>query len=163
MVETTCKHWIPHRPGRGRFNTRIQGHALKKSVWVCKACRAWHRAAEQTAKGRPAGCKQCQGKDFFFFDSGGEAQRFMALWFALDGGRIEALEHHPRFPLLVVDARTGKPVQIGYYEADSKYVENGLVVVEDFKPKDPRAQDPVFKLKRRIIEATHGFTISVVS
>ena len=76
----------------------------------------------------------------------------MQLWFMLDHGEIDALEHHPRFPILVSDTRSGKPVQAGVYEADSSYRRDGELVVEDFKPKSVKAQDPVFKLHSCLVK-----------
>lgn len=144
-------------PGAG-FNTRQEGYGRSRRIWVCLQCRIRHEHAKPTECRAP----DCLSGSFFMFDSAGECQRFMSLWFQQDHGLITSLRHHPRYDLHTVTAG-GVPLKVAYYEADSVYIRDGLTVVEDFKPGDPKALDPVFKLKRRIFEAQYGLTIRIVS
>ena len=161
----TATHWVHNRGGTHRraaqqFAHRSEGYQRKRRVWVCVNCRAWHDA-------KPAGCigTGCLSGSFLHFDSTVEAQRFVQLWMLQDHGEIQrgTLRHHPRYPLCV-PGPSGAPIEVCRYEADSTYVtQAGLRVVEDVKPRDPKAQDPVFKLKRRLFEAQYGVEITIVS
>lgn len=153
----------PGQAGRGGFQTRVEGHQRSRKVWICLACRAWLEP-EQTGgpKGKPAACHQCGGSSYLFFDSAIEGQRFARLWFMQDTGEITGLKHHPRFELHTVNPGD-QVVRVGVYEADSEYWRDGQHIVEDVKPRDEAAQDPLFKWKRRHFEAEYGLTIYIVS
>lgn len=84
------------------------------------------------------------------FDSQGEKGRHAELEWLQREGLISNLEHHPpAFKLVVND------VHITTYEADWRYVENGQVVIEDWKgwPNE------TYPLKKRLMLAVHGIAI----
>jgi hypothetical protein len=145
----------PLRGPRGTFRSRTGGFQQAQHVWICQGCRAW-------AKGqRPAECVHCNCPDLWHCDSAGEAKRFMQLLFRQDIGDIIDLEHHPRFPILVEGPAGPKPILT--YEADASYQHAGKLVVEDVKPSDPRAQDPIFRLKRKLFEHQYATQITLVA
>jgi len=170
---TTAQHYIPGRRwsrASAPFATRLEGANRSRKVWVCPACRRWHnpeRRGEGKRPGRPVACRGCGEKQLLFFDSTGEAQHFMRLWLLQDHDRVRGLKHHPRFAL-VCPARAGGLHVVGHYEADVEYEERDRAgewqhFVEDFKPKSEEAQDPLFKWKRRHVEAQYGIRIRIVS
>jgi len=159
------------RSGAGAFGTRLEGANLAHKVWLCRACYAWHWAERDgwdAPRKKPPACRECGERQFLHFDSRGEAQRFVHLMRDQRHGLVRKLRHHPRFPLHVPDP-SGTPRKFAVYEADSYYQRldeasgEWLDVVEDFKPADPKAQDPQFKLKRRAFELQHGIAITIVS
>jgi hypothetical protein len=87
------------------------------------------------------------------FDSKREAARWKALGLLLAAGRIRNLEHHKAYKLQV----GGK--LICRYEADFVYEEyaHGVwaTIVEDCKGY----RTPVYRLKRKLMEAVHGIEI----
>jgi ribosomal protein S8 len=90
--------------------------------------------------------------DGITFDSLMESRRYACLKLLLAAGAIDALEVHPRYPLVVNDTN------IGSYIADFRYRENGKVVVEDTK-SDTTRKLPVYRLKRKLMKALHGIDI----
>jgi hypothetical protein len=86
------------------------------------------------------------------FASKREAKRYGELKALQDAGVISRLELQPAFPLVVAE------VVVGVYKADFAYVENGRRVIEDVKG----VRTPVYRLKKRIVEAYHKVTIREV-
>lgn len=185
-MSPSATHWVPDR-GRRRgqpYRSRLEAHQSARGVWLCARCRRWHEKGTGGLplgeKGRPKQCagERCGSKELLRFDSAKEAQRFAHLLVLQDAGHISGLVHHPRYPLCVLDAASGKPVEFAAYEADSEYRDrDGALVVEDVKGvRDPElepdaarraklreALDPVFRVKRRAFEAAYGVTVRLVS
>lgn len=64
----------------------------------------------------------------------------------LQQGKIKNLELQPRVPLMVNGQK------IGYYVGDFRYTtDDGRVVLEDVK--SPATVTPIYKLKKKILEA----------
>lgn len=147
------------RNGGGAFRTRVEGHQRSRKIWVCTHCRGWN----ESTTGKPDECISCKGPNKFFAkcDSAVEAERLASLWFQQDQGLISNLRHHPRYDLVVPNGE-GELLIVAVYEADFSYERNEELMVEDVKPRSPDAQDPVFKLKRKMFEHQFGITIRIV-
>lgn len=83
------------------------------------------------------------------FDSAKESRVYSELLLRQRAGEIAALELQPRFDIII----NGK--KCGFYKADFRYREAGNVVILDVKG----FKTPVYKLKKKIIEAMYGITI----
>ena len=90
------------------------------------------------------------------FDSAKEASRYAALKLLHQAGHITALELQPTFPLWVLGA-SGHPVHVGAYLADFRYWDGTKEVVEDVK--SPITATPLYRLKKKMVEAIYGITI----
>lgn len=88
------------------------------------------------------------------FDSQAEGRRYSELKLLLFAGEIGFLEYQPRFAIEV------NGVKVCTYTADFAYLEKGLKVVEDVKSKP--TMTPVYRLKKKLMKAVHGITISEV-
>jgi hypothetical protein len=139
---------------RRTFATRKQGQGMAKRSWICAGCNASYSE-------RPKRCERCGVPDMLGFDSEKELRRYAELLLLQRAKQIKALTVHPSYPLIVRD-RSGGETAIGRYEADFSYSENDAIVVEDVKPKDPRAHDPVFVWKRKHFEAQYGIELRIV-
>jgi len=84
--------------------------------------------------------------DGILFHSKGEARRYGELKMLERAGEISDLELQPEFVLLDGFVRDGKRIQAIKYRADFKYVEDDIVVIEDFKGKETAE----FKIKRKL-------------
>ncbi len=89
--------------------------------------------------------------DGIVFDSKKEANRYLELKLLERSGHISDLGLQPKFPHMVNGIKTFT------YIADFKYLERGRTVktVEDVKG----FKTPMYKLKKRIIEADYQFKI----
>ena len=100
------------------------------------------------------------------FASKKEAARFLELQLWQKHGQIADLECQPVFPLHVLELwRSGAPIVIttvGRFTADFRYtnLQTGEVVVEDVKSSATRTE--AYRLRKRLVEAIHGITISEV-
>lgn len=82
--------------------------------------------------------------------SKGEAGRCDTLHLWQRAGEISGLDREPSFPIVV----NGK--KICTYKADFSYFDiTGEHVIEDFKGM----KTPVYRLKKKLVEATHGVKI----
>lgn len=91
--------------------------------------------------------------DGIMFASKGEARRYEYLSTQHRLGLIHDLELQPEYPLVVAGITIGKYIgDFRYYRAD------GEMVVEDFKGMPT----PIYRLKRRFVEAFYGFKITEV-
>lgn len=89
------------------------------------------------------------------FDSGKEAARYEVLLLLERAGKISQLRHHVRYPLEV------NGIVICEYECDFVYLdEHGRRHIEDVKCKATITQ--LYKIKRRLMAATHGITVEEV-
>lgn len=86
------------------------------------------------------------------FDSKAEAKRYGDLLLLERHGKIRALELQPSFPITI------KGVKVFTYRADFAYERDGQTVVEDVKG----VRTPVYKLKKRCVEAEYGVQIREV-
>jgi len=103
------------------------------------------------------------------FDSKREATRYRQLRLLEAAGEITAIEVQPRFPLNVVElfriTTAAAPMPIvtcGHYTADFRYIvrASGEVVIEDVKSGPTKTTS--YRLRKRIVEAVHGISISEV-
>lgn len=90
--------------------------------------------------------------DGIVFDSKREAARYQELKLLQMAGKIESLELQPVYQLLVKSGRS-----VGKYRADFRYfdVETQEWIVEDSKG----VRTPVYRLKRKIVEAVYDIRI----
>lgn len=93
--------------------------------------------------------------DGISFDSKREAARYGELCVLEKSGSISFMMFQPEFPCVV----NGK--LICKYRADFEYTENGARVTEDVKSK-VTAKLPVYRIKKKLVEALHGITITEV-
>lgn len=84
-----------------------------------------------------------------YFPSKKELTRWQHLQLLERDGKIEQLQRQVKFAIVVND------IPICDYIADFVYIENGKQVVEDAKG----VQTPAFRLKRKLLHATHGIDI----
>lgn len=96
--------------------------------------------------GHKYGAKKAQ-IDGYVFDSLSEAAHYRELCLLQKAGHISGLEVHPRFMLQKgFKDRAGKTHRPIYYEADFKYLENGVEVISDVKG----VETPAFRLKLKL-------------
>lgn len=140
-----------------RFKSKTDALRRAQPVWVCLKCS--HETTEKpgVTDGRVTILDPCQlcGGDFHRFPSGTEGRRYKALLLERGCGMISELELQPVFPVVI----NGKKV-FKYY-ADFRYLRGGVRIVEDVKGSEKAVTD-VFKLKKKIVEAVYGISITVV-
>ena len=90
--------------------------------------------------------------DGYRFDSKAEARRYGELKLLHELGHIHKLTVHPRYTLLDAFECKGIRYRSIVYEADFRYVENGVNVVEDCKG----ARTAVFNLKEKLFLNRYG-------
>lgn len=84
-----------------------------------------------------------------WFASKGEAGRYSELLLLLAAGQIKDLTLQTKYYLVVNN------INIGTYIADFVYIENGEIVVEDFKG----VRTPVYRLKAKLMWALYRIKI----
>lgn len=97
--------------------------------------------------------------DGIVFDSKAEAGRYSYLKALERTGHISALGLQPEYPI-VVNRLDGERALIAHYRADFEYVHvaTGRHVVEDVKGM----KTPVYRLKKKLVEALYGFKITEI-
>lgn len=97
------------------------------------------------------------------FASKAEARRYQQLRLLEKAGEIKGLEVQPKFKLLVPECGSGFDVQVGHYVADFRYRQGpkGVLVIEDVKSKPTKTA--IYRLKKKMVEATHGIQITEVA
>ena len=100
--------------------------------------------------------------DGYTFDSKKEAQRYAELKLMQQVGAIRDLELQPSFSLFAAVLTPNafvQSVEVSAYRADFRYysVEHGAVIVEDVK--SPATATPLYRLKKRLLEANYGIEI----
>ncbi len=92
------------------------------------------------------------------FDSKKEAIRYGWLIYRQKIGEISDLRWQVRFPITVTNLSTGELTECGAYIADFVYLDvaSRTVIVEDVKG----VKVAVYRLKKKLIEALHGITIT---
>ena len=94
--------------------------------------------------------------DGIVFDSKRESQRYHELKLMQLAGEITGLELQPAFDLVVRDTFIGK------YLGDFRYADKrGNIVIEDVKSSATRT--PLYRLKRKIVEAIYHIEITEVT
>ena len=95
------------------------------------------------------------------FASQKEARRYQELRLLERAGTIQNLQPQFRLPLLAHGP--DGPVPVGYYLADFYYLDLdcGVEVLEDVKSPATRRL-AAYRLKKRLVEATYGITITEV-
>lgn len=92
--------------------------------------------------------------DGFVFASKAEAHRYSELKLMEMACEISYLELQPKYPIIV----NGK--KIATYIADFRYLYCGTTpIIEDVKG----VKTPVYRLKKKLVEAIYGITITEVS
>jgi hypothetical protein len=96
------------------------------------------------------------------FDSTREAKRYQELRLLQQAGEIRGLFLQPEFKIWVENRWTSEHVPIGRYRADFWYVDaaTDAVVIED--AKSPATRTTAYRLRKRLVEAIHGITITEV-
>lgn len=89
------------------------------------------------------------------FDSIKESKRYGTLKLLQKAGEISDLKLQVRMDILVSDKK------IAVYIADFTYMEKGRYVVEDVK-SDFTRKNPVYRLKKKLIEAIYNLKIKEV-
>lgn len=144
----TAQHFTidPKQPAK-RWRSRIEGYQTRRQVYVCRACGRWHHDT------KPAVCA-CHSAVFTRFDSSAEARRYAELGLLAEAGRISHLVLQPAYPIIINGAR------VCVYKADFQYRRDGRLVVEDVKG-GPGSESPVFRLKKKLVEASYGIEITI--
>ena len=88
------------------------------------------------------------------FHSKSEAYRYIVLKEKQQRGEISGLELQPEYKLWVLD-KGGTEICVGKYLADFRYTIGGREVVEDVKG----VRTPMYRLKKKIVEARYGIKI----
>lgn len=130
---------------------KIGGKA--KRCWICLACGHCHDTMPGKKNG-PRICHECGGL-CRFFQSQAEARRFAELRLLQANGFISGLICQPAFPLVV------NGVSLGRYMADFSFIRRGETMRE-FVDVKGNAQTEISDLRRRLAEAIHGVTITIV-
>lgn len=89
------------------------------------------------------------------FDSKAEHRRYHILKLMEKANEIRNLERSPRFDLII------NGVKCGFYKADFGYFKGEKRVIEDVKSEPTKT--PVYRLKKKIVEALYGVEIVEVS
>lgn len=146
--------------GRARFKSMRDAQQSSIRVWTCQHCGIQHR------KTKPKMCKNCGVGAFHYFASVGEANKYAELALLQAHGQINGLRLQVPFrlyhtgPGTLGSEKLGKPVV--EYRADFVYcTKGGDQVVVDYKG-DTRYTDPVFDLKRKLIEPVYEIEIKLV-
>jgi hypothetical protein len=91
--------------------------------------------------------------DGYIFASKREARRYSELKLLYNAGEIFDLQLQPKFEIKV------NKVHIGWYIADFQYeTEDGDVIVEDVKSAATR-KIPLYRLKKKLVEALYGIEV----
>ncbi len=120
-----------------------------KSAKRCHACLDCRYSQEKIYKT----CPECGSKNRQYFMSSAEHKRGMLLLTLCAAGTISNLRFQPRYELKINNAK------ITTYVADAEYIEDGVLVVEDTKPKDFIDKSALIKIK--LFEALFGIIVRI--
>jgi hypothetical protein len=100
--------------------------------------------------------------DGITFHSKREAARYQELRLLVLAGQIRELQLQPEYPI-VVTSRGGRTEQVAVWRGDFRYRDyrdghQGLLTIEDCKG----VRTPVYRLKKKLVEAIYGITITEV-
>lgn len=97
------------------------------------------------------------------FASKAEARRYQELKMLEKEGKVRNLTLQPKYPLVFTPGAGRDAVKVGDYIADFWYmaVDRGVerAVIEDVKGM----KTPVYRLKKKLVEAIYGVTITEVA
>lgn len=136
-----------------KFKSKHHAMNMRLHAWGCVMCPADYRKKTDT-------CMVC-GSPVVYFTSQPELKRYRQLQLMEKAKRITNIELQPVFPIIV----NGKKIR--EYRADFRYLAiNGdevNQVIEDVKgTTNEKYLDPVFKIKRDLVEAIYGIKIKIV-
>ncbi len=124
---------------------------LAQPVWVCAACRCWHKDRDSRGKLiKPFDCAFCHRTVFDRFDSSGEAQGWNALWLRVRAGEVRNLQRQVVFPLMTI-APNGLACKWGEAVLDYAFEElqgnEWVPVYADWKPSEGPSPESVLKFR----------------
>lgn len=130
------------------ITSKVDGHKKRKASWGCLSC-----TNTFSQKVKTCSC----GSNVHYFPSKAELRRFRVLQLEQRAESISSLELQPSFKIVLNGHK------ITTYRADFKYTRNGKVIFEDVKPtQNEKYLDPLFKLKKKLVEAIYGIEIEIV-
>lgn len=133
-----------------RWRSKHDGYNTRQHVWACLSCNATYSSATSA-------CEAC-GHYVQYFASTQEFRRYRELQVLQQAKQISGLQVQPRYDVVINGHK------VTQYRADFKYVEGDQVVVEDVKPSlDEKSHSDVFKLKKKLVEAVFGITITITT
>lgn len=136
-----------------RFTSKTQAMNTRKHSWVCLKCDAVHL---EKKKGHKLIC-HCGSHELQYFPSGAELRRYRSLQLMQRCGNIYGLELQPSYNVVI------NGHEVTTYRADFRYYDDkGVLIIEDVKgTTNEKYHDPVFKLKRKLVEAVFGIKITI--
>jgi shikimate 5-dehydrogenase len=135
-------------------------------VFYCRKCKT--NVFERDWQADKRKCKRCATqrrnkynaskveRDGIIFDSQKEANQYFALQARQRAGEIANLQRQPRFDIIV------NGTKIATYIADAQYDDllKQKTIIEDTKSNPTRT--PVYRLKKKLVEALYGISITEV-
>ncbi len=137
---------------RNKFKSRRDAQNRRKPSYACLHCLYYQDKKFES-------CPECGREKIQYFASKRELDRYGQLVLMQRGGFIRNLEVQPNYRLVV------NGLHVCSYRGDFRYrdLRSGEIVLEDVKgSRNEKYLDPVFKLKRKLLAATHGVKISLV-
>jgi hypothetical protein len=133
-----------------KFKSKHDAMNKRQHLWCCLSCNTtWSTMTHS--------CDRCH-TETQYFASKAEYRRYQALRVELQAGSISQLTLQPVYRIVI----NGQP--ICKYIADFRYIRDGEIIVSDVKgSRDPKYHDPVFKLKKKLVEAVHGIEIHITT
>lgn len=123
---------------------------MRKHSWACMHC-------NHVAEVKTLFCPDCHN-GMQYFPSKSEVRRFHMLRREQAFGLISDLEVQPNYNIVINGEK------ITTYRADFRYTRDEARIVEDVKgTSDERFLEEVFKLKRKLVHAVFGITITIWS
>lgn len=118
-------------------------------VYRCRTCQA------SVPDTKPDQCPGCGQSDWERFDSLAEYNRWLELRILVRQKIITSLRRQTAWPMVV------NGVRVTIYRSDFDYRQHGLLVVEDVKGGEA-TKTPSYRIKKRLMLALHGITITEV-
>lgn len=142
------------RRARRQISGTAKG-AVARKVWICQKCNFSHTRKP----GWDCGFLGCNGREFKFYDSKAEATRGAELEMLQRAFKVSNLIKQPRFDLHAINAKSLKPVKIGFAKLDFQYdLPDGTTVYEDYKGAVDTA---LSAWKRKHIEAEYNIKVTL--
>ena len=129
------------------FKSKTDAMNRRVHCWMCLKCGVIYIKKQKQ-------CTVCFEKEFQYFPSKAEYNRYNQLTFQLSCKLISDLELQPSFPIVL----NGKKVFT--YKADFAYTRDGQRVIEDVKGSPDHLTD-VFELKRKVVEAVYNIQLTI--
>ena len=96
------------------------------------------------------------------FDSMREAKRYQELLLLEQAGEIHSLTLQPEYKIWVTNRWTNEFVEIGRYRVDFWYIDCATEATVIENAKSPATRTTAYRLRKRLVEAIHGITITEV-